>query len=170
MTGGDGGGREGESGSTHSCSASRNLSCSGSVQLSRDLVTVDGAGAQARRHSSRTPVGPRAQGRRRLGTVAGRSRSRSRSLGTVAGRSRAGRRHSSTARGSSQARAGMWPGRRLGCGLCVRKREERRREVREARGERAAWEREPGRQRRLGTRGRARLGQREERRLLPDGP
>ena len=25
---------------THSCSASRNLSCSGSVQLSRDLVMV----------------------------------------------------------------------------------------------------------------------------------
>jgi hypothetical protein len=74
------------------------------------------------------------------------------------------------ARGSSQARAGMWPGRRLGCGLCARKREERRREVREARGERAAWEREPGRRRRLGTRGRVRLGQREERRLLPDEP
>ena len=38
---GIGRGRE-RDGTTHSCSASRNLSCSGSVQLSRDLVMVYG--------------------------------------------------------------------------------------------------------------------------------
>jgi hypothetical protein len=92
------------------------------LQCLEELVVLGVGPALARlgdggRRSSRTPVGPRAQERRRLGTVAGRSRSRS--LGTVAGRSRAGRRHSSTARGSGLVAGsrgdvawpppGMWP-------------------------------------------------------------